>query len=80
MYKNKLGIELTKEDIISLIFTPIMGGKTSTVDKIINAIKIVKDINKDYKHDIESILYAFANKFFEKPERKDKIKVPFGIT
>ncbi|GAA0120971.1 hypothetical protein UT300018_02870 [Clostridium faecium] len=63
MYKNKLGIELKKEDIISLIFTPIMGGKTSTVDKIINAIKIVKDINKDYKHDIESILYAFANKF-----------------
>lgn len=63
MYKNKLGIELKKEDIISLIFTPIMGGKTSTVDKIINAIKIVKDINKDYKYDIESILYAFANKF-----------------
>lgn len=61
--KIKFGMELTKQDIISLTFTPIMGGSISTVDKIINSLNVLKDINKDYKYDVESILYAFANKF-----------------
>lgn len=30
---------------------------------ILNAINIVKDVEKDYKYDVESILYAFASKF-----------------
>lgn len=63
MRKIESGIEITKQDIISLTFTPIMGGEMSTIDKILNAIKIVKDVDKDYKYDVESILYAFANKF-----------------
>lgn len=61
--KIKSGKDITKQDIISLTFTPIMGGKIGTVDKIINAINVVKDINNDYKYDVESILYAFASKF-----------------
>ncbi|WP_268259043.1 hypothetical protein [Clostridium neonatale] len=36
------GEELSKQDIISLTFTPIMGGKLSKSDKIINAIRVVK--------------------------------------
>lgn len=40
-----------------------MSGKISTVDKILNAIGIVKNIDKDCKYDVESILYTFANKF-----------------
>ncbi|MDS1003863.1 hypothetical protein P9J83_10190 [Clostridium sporogenes] len=40
-----------------------MNGKISTVDKIFNSIGIVKNIDKDYKYDVESIVYAFANKF-----------------
>ncbi|WP_373845471.1 DUF4351 domain-containing protein [Clostridium sp.] len=61
--KIKSGVDITKQDIISLTFTPIMGGNISIVDKIINAIDVVKDVNKDYKYDVESILYAFASKF-----------------
>ncbi|MBV7271493.1 hypothetical protein I6U48_00985 [Clostridium sp. PL3] len=61
--KIRSGMDITKQDIISLTFTPIMGGNISMVDKIINAIHVIKDINNDYKYDIESILYAFANKF-----------------
>ncbi|EKQ57621.1 MULTISPECIES: hypothetical protein [unclassified Clostridium] len=61
--KNKE--ELSNHDIISLTFTPIMGGKLSKSDKIINAIRVVKDIDKDYRYDVESILYAFASKFLE---------------
>lgn len=61
--KMKSGEELSKQDIIALTFTPIMGGKLSKGDKIVNAIRVVKDIDKDYRYDVESILYAFANKF-----------------
>ncbi|WP_138205608.1 DUF4351 domain-containing protein [Haloimpatiens lingqiaonensis] len=61
--KIESGMELTKEEMISLTFTPIMVGKISTADKIINAIHVIKDVHNDYKYDVESILYAFANKF-----------------
>ncbi|AJD28351.1 DUF4351 domain-containing protein [Clostridium botulinum] len=77
--KIKSGIEVTKEDLISLTFTPIMGGKISTVDKIINAIDIVKDIKESYKHDIESILYAFANKFLSGKDL-EKVKEELKMT
>lgn len=57
--------DITKVDLVELTFTPIMGGKLSKADKILNAIKVVKNIDKEYKHDIESILYAFASKFLK---------------
>ncbi|KEI06583.1 hypothetical protein Z957_12000 [Clostridium sp. K25] len=77
--KIKRGLEITKQDIISLTFTPIMGGKISTVDKILNAINIVKDIKKDYKNDVESILYAFANKFLSGKDL-EKVKEELKMT
>lgn len=61
--KIKNNEEVTKADLVELTFTPIMGGKLSKADKILNSIKVVKNIDKEYKHDIESILYAFENKF-----------------
>lgn len=77
--KINSGMDITKGDIISLTFTPIMGGSTSTVDKILNAIKIVKDLNKDYKYDVESILYAFANKFLDEKDL-EKVKEELRMT
>jgi hypothetical protein len=77
--KIKSGMEITKQDIISLTFTSIMGGNISTVDKIINAINVVKDTNKDYKYDVESILYAFANKFLSGKDL-EKVKEELRMT
>ncbi|MCY6354987.1 DUF4351 domain-containing protein [Clostridium sp. ZS2-4] len=77
--KIKSGIEITKQDIISLTFTPIMGGKISTVDKILNAIHIVKDIHNDYRNDVESILYAFSNKFLSGKDL-EKVKEELRMT
>lgn len=71
--------KLTKEDIISLTFTPIMGGKISKVDRILNAISIVKNIDENYRHDVESILYAFANKFLEGKDL-DRVKEELKMT
>lgn len=56
-----------------------MGGSVSTIDKILNAINIVKDIKKDYKNDIESILYAFANKFLSGKDL-EKVKEELRMT
>ena len=59
--KNKEHI--TKQELIALTFTPIMGGKLTKAEKIIKSIRIVKSSNNEYKYDIESMLYAFADKF-----------------
>lgn len=77
--KIKSGIEITKQDIIALTFTPIMGGKVGIADKIINAIHIAKNIDNDYKYDIESILYAFANKFLRGKDL-EKVKEELKMT
>ena len=57
--KNKEHI--TKQELIALTFTPIMGGKLTKAEKIIKSIRIVKSSNNEYKYDIESMLYAFAD-------------------
>lgn len=48
-------------------------------DKIINAIQVVKDVNNDYRYDVESILYAFANKFLSGKDL-DKVKEELRMT
>lgn len=77
--KIKSGEVITKQDIISLSFTPIMGGVLSKTDKILNAIRIVKNIDKEYRYDVESILYAFANKFLEGKDL-EKVKEEIKMT
>lgn len=77
--KMKLGEEITKQDIIALTFTPIMGGKLSKGDKILNAIRVVKDIEKEYRYDVESILYAFASKFLSGKDL-DKVREEIKMT
>lgn len=79
LYKIENGEELTRQDIISLTFTPIMGGKMSKVEKILNAINAVKEIDKEYRYDVESILYAFASKFL-KGEDLEKIREVIRMT
>lgn len=63
--KIKNNENVTKTDLVELTFTPIMGGKLSKADKIINAVKVVKNIDREYRYDIEAILYAFASKFLK---------------
>lgn len=63
--KIKNDENITKADLVELTFIPIMGGKLSKADKIINAVKVVKNIDREYRYDIEAILYAFASKFLK---------------
>ena len=70
--KNKEHI--TKQELIALTFTPIMGGKLTKAEKIIKSIKIVKSSDSEYKYDIESMLYAFADKFLQGKDLEIKRK------
>lgn len=71
--KDKLnkGTEITKQEVIALAFTPIMGGSMSKQEKILKAIRMTMTIDKEYRYDVQSILYAFANKFLEGKELED---------
>ena len=70
--KNKEHI--TKQELIALTFTPIMGGKLTKAEKIIKSIRIVKSSDNEYKYDIESMLYAFADKFLRGKDLQIKRK------
>ena len=71
--------KLTKQELISLAFTPIMGGKLTKAEKIIKSIRIVKSSDSEYKYDIESMLYAFADKFL-KGKDLQKVKEEISMT
>ena len=72
-------VEVTKQDLIALTFTPIMSGKLSKLDKIIKAIKLVKKIDNEYRYDVESMLYAFADKFLDGKDL-EKVKEEISMT
>ena len=72
-------IEVTKQDLIALTFTPIMSGKLSKLDKIIKSIKLVKKIDNEYRYDVESMLYAFADKFLDGKDL-EKVKEEISMT
>ncbi|MGL4912094.1 MAG: hypothetical protein ACRC3Y_06610, partial [Romboutsia sp.] len=73
------GNDIDIKDIIKLTFTPVMGGKMDKSEKILKAIKLSKDITSPYKRDMESILYAFANKFLSGKDL-EKVKEELRVT
>ena len=71
--------KLTKQELVSLAITPIMGGKLTKAEKIIKSIRIVKSSDSEYKYDIESMLYAFADKFL-KGKDLQRVKEEISMT
>lgn len=64
---------------MSLSFSQIMGGQVSKLERILNTIKLLKDIDITYRHDVESIIYAFANKFLSGKDL-ERVKEEFKVT
>ena len=56
-----------------------MGGKITRLEKIMRAIKIIKQVDKEYKYDMESMIYAFASKFLNENELR-KVKEEIAMT
>ena len=77
--KIKKKEEVSKSELVSLTFTPIMGGSLSKADRIMRSIRIIEEVEDDYKYDIESMLYAFADKFL-KGKELEEIKEEIAMT
>lgn len=78
-----LGVRLTKEDLVPLLLTPLMSGKSPIRDRILEAEKILNmeccQLKKEEKQHMEAVLYAFACKFLEKVDL-DEIKEALCMT
>ncbi len=72
-------IKVRKQDLIALTFTPIMSGKLTKLEKIIKSIRLVKKIDDEYRYDVESMLYAFADKFLDGKDL-EKVKEEISMT
>ena len=63
---------LSREDIIPLLFSPLMGGRSEQKDRILQGIRILKSGERIFPEEdvsrMEAILYAFAVKFLNEKE------------
>lgn len=77
--KRKLG----KMDIAPLLLTPLMAGKSSVKERILEAQKLLEDSNteltKEEKQHMEAVLYAFACKFLDQTDLQE-IKEVLSMT
>ena len=77
--------ELEREDIIPILFSPLMEGRSGQTERILRCIKILRNAenNPDFSlNDIrkmEAILYVFAAKFLDNSEM-EAIKEAVAMT
>ena len=84
---NRLGKKsasvLTREDIIPLLFSPLMGGHSSQKERILQCIEVLRNAETIFpQNDIrkmEAILYIFAVKFLDDTEL-ESIKEAVAMT
>lgn len=72
-----------KEDLVPLLLVPLMSGKSSIKDRILEVERIInaekETLTKEDKQHMEAVLYTFACKFLEKTELNE-IKEAFSMT
>lgn len=72
--KLKRGKKVTREDLIPLLLTPLMSGKTSVCQRIVQGFRLLKSaqdcLEKEEVKKMHAILYAFACKFLTREEVK----------
>ncbi len=80
--KRKRG-RLQKEELVPLLLTPLMKGKSSIKKRILDANELITCdeslLQKEDKQRMEAVLYAFACKFLEKPDLRE-VKEAISVT
>ena len=80
---SKTPVTLTQEDVIPLLFSPLMGRRTEQKERILQSMEILRNAETTFtKNDIrkmEAILYIFAVKFLDDTELKS-IKEAIAMT
>ena len=81
--KLKASEEIKKADLIPLLLTPLMSGKTTICERILQGFRILKSmqdkLDREEVEKMQAILYAFAVKFLKKDEL-DKVRKETGMT
>ena len=80
--KQKKSRPITREELVSLVLTPLMQGKISIKDRIKNAFQIIGEENcmkAEETQKIQAVIYALAEKFL-KNEEMDEIKGVINMT
>ena len=74
---------LNREDFITVLLSPLMGGKSSVRDRILNGLQILKKeehlLTKEEVGKMEAMLYALANKLLNL-EDLDRVKEAVKMT
>ena len=80
---DKAAGDLTREDIIPLLFSPLMGGRSEQKERILRCIEVLKNAETTFSQNdirkMEAILYTFAVKFLDENELKS-IKEAVAMT
>lgn len=80
---EKSASTLTREDIISLLFSPLMGGHSSQKERILQCIAVLRNAETTFPQKeirkMEAILYIFAVKFLDDTEL-ESIKEAVAMT
>ena len=80
---GKTGQEITREEVLRLLFTPLMGGKTTQKERIQKGIRVLKETEDIFSRTeiskMEAILYVFAAKFLDRAEL-ESIKEEMAMT
>lgn len=82
--KMERGILITKEDLVPLLLCPLMDGDMPQKDRVIQAIRIIKQVKGSVPDTdkMGAVIYAMANKFLDEVdmnEVKEEIKMsPLG--
>ena len=80
---EKTAGDLTREDIIPLLFSPLMGGRFGQKERILRCIEVLKNAETIFQQNdirkMEAILYTFAVKFLDDDELKS-IKEAVAMT
>lgn len=80
--KLKKSRPITREELVSLVLTPLMQGKIPIKDRIKNAFQIIGEENcmkAEETQKIQAVIYALAEKFL-KNEEMDEIKGVINMT
>lgn len=74
---------MTREDVIPMLLSPLMGGSTEQKDRILHGIQFLRSAEGSFDLDeikkMEAILYAFAVKFL-KDDDLETIKEAIAMT
>ena len=80
---GKTGQEITREEVLRLLFTPLMDGKSTQKERIQKGIRVLKETEDIFSRTeiskMEAILYVFAAKFLDRAEL-ESIKEEMAMT